>query len=504
MIFKPSTFPVVFLSYDEPNYKELYQCVQELIPNVIPLHGVKGSDTAHKKVADLVKEHSHVVIIDGDNYIEYRSFLNDINILDSYDMSKSVVSYSGYNVINGNCYGNGGIKIWPVELLCTMSTHENSTDPSSIDFNLENYLELNHPASQLNINYTPLQAWRAGFREGVKLTLAINDWRNYDRLWRWMHVGLDARNGLWAIHGARLGCYLALSKWDTKKVCDFDYLNNMFLDFEKRTDILSEANRLGKLIQELTKDNNITDVLSIGESENYRETIPAISRSPEAFVKYKYNKPYDIVFAGKNDVCYNDILKRFPETKRVYNDNLHQMYIDAAKVSTTDYFYLIEDNSIISDNFEFDYKIDFYGPAKNRLWVSKNNINPAITDGVKLLCRPAILRMNTDTVIPIEGETIVLLSNKVELTDNYTAYVTGFREAVKLSYQLSIKHSRDKEQQLNIWCTMGMDKPFGTYAIKGAKAGKEYADKNKNNIDMLVKINDNTWMKTMYENKSNI
>lgn len=503
MIFQPSTFPVVFLSYDEPNYKELYACVRLLIPNVIPLGGIKGSDAAHKKIAELVKDHTHVVVIDGDNYLGDASCLRDIKILDTYDMNKHVVSYSGYNIINGNCYGNGGIKIWPVELLRTMNTHENSDDKLSIDFNIENYLELNHAASKLNINYTPRQAWRAGFREGVKLSLALHDWRNYDRLWRWMHVGVDAMNGLWAIHGARLGYYLTLTNWDVKKVCDFDYLNNMFADFEQRNDILQESNRLGTLIREITKDRNVQNVLSTNDSKTYKENITPVLRSPEQFIKYKYNKPFEIVFAGKSDSCYNNILKRFPEAKRVSNNNKHQLYIDAAKISTTDYFYLIESDSILNDNFDFEYVVDFYSPAKTRVWLSKNNINNAVSDGVKLLCRTETLRLDTNSVIPYEGinecETIVFHSNTLDIKDNVTAYTIGFREVVKLSYQLSVKHSRDKEQQLNIWLSIGSDKPYGNDVIKGAKAGKEFADKNKNNIEMLQKINDDTWVRAQYK-----
>ena len=63
-----------------------------------------------------------------------------------------------------------------------------------------------------------LQAWRAGFREGVKMGLADGDVvkpedlhklhdKNFKRLLTWMSVGEDVVNGLWAVYGARLDAH---------------------------------------------------------------------------------------------------------------------------------------------------------------------------------------------------------------------------------------------------------------------------------------------------------
>ena len=43
-------------------------------------------------------------------------------------------------------------------------------------------------------------------------------WQNYNRLQTWCNIGSDVDNGLWAIHGARLGCKMTvLSDWDTNQ-----------------------------------------------------------------------------------------------------------------------------------------------------------------------------------------------------------------------------------------------------------------------------------------------
>ena len=69
------------------------------------------------------------------------------------------------------------------------------------------------------INASPSQAWRAGFREGVKMSpdrnARVSDlkdlwWQNYQRLPVWLNVGADVENGYYAIHGARLDVILLI------------------------------------------------------------------------------------------------------------------------------------------------------------------------------------------------------------------------------------------------------------------------------------------------------
>ena len=102
---------------------------------------------------------------------------------------------------------------------------------------------MNNIYCDVHNNGSPLQAWRAGFREGVKMTLDGGDIvdpkvlkasvhsKNLQRLFTWMSVGDDATNGLWAIYGARLGAYMTnitRTDWDWKNVRDFDWLVKFF------------------------------------------------------------------------------------------------------------------------------------------------------------------------------------------------------------------------------------------------------------------------------------
>ena len=129
-----------------------------------------------------------------------------------------------------------------------------------------NYIQMNSCFSTVYNNHTAQQAWRAGFREGVKMALdrglrvskeefAKLHWKNLHRLYVWLTVGRDAKNGLWAIYGAREGLYKTMAtEWDFVNVRDFEYLNNYWeLQVDKdESALLDKVRMLGsKLLNEL-------------------------------------------------------------------------------------------------------------------------------------------------------------------------------------------------------------------------------------------------------------
>jgi hypothetical protein len=441
--------------------------------------------------------------------IDPKFFTWYINFIDSIDLNNKVISYSATNNINGNCYGNGGIKIWPLTLLENMQTHENSSDPDSVDFDLEHYLELNKAGSTTVINSSSLQAWRAGIREGYKLCLEKNkpvkdtsgiDWRNFDRLYRWLHVGQDVENGLWAIYGARMGMYLALvSGYDNSTIRDFNKLNELYTSsFTLYHDrLLEECNRLGRLIQEKTKDKRITDVLSSDESKQFRENVKPILRSPENFIEYKYHPPYDVVFISYNepnsDRNFERLLEKVPKAKRMNGvKGIENARVAAAKLCDTDYFWVVESDAKLSDNFEFEFKIDFYEPEASRVWRSKNPVNDLISDygGVRLLPRSNTILGGNKPLYPI-----IKLSNTTEFNiDPFSAWRSAFRECTRLASN-TIENTQER---LDTWCNVANGN-YSKYVLDGAKLGRQYGLANKNDSVALAKINDFDWLKEQYD-----
>mgnify|MGYP001402289376 FL=1 len=264
MKVKIAELDIIYLSYDEPNAEENYADLLTKVPWAKRVHGVEGSDAAHKECAR-ISDTNRFVTVDGDNTIK-QEFINQVLDFDEHtDLENSVISWCGLNTINGLMYGNGGLKCWPKEFVLNMKTHEAAeTDKAQVDFCWElNYIQQNSWYSFVHNNKTPQQAWRAGFREGVKMALdqgvkvskeefLKGHWKNLHRLWIWLMVGQDVTNGIWAIYGAREGLSMTmLSDWDYVNVRDFKYLNELWAGRDTMPEdvVHEEIFRLGSELQ---------------------------------------------------------------------------------------------------------------------------------------------------------------------------------------------------------------------------------------------------------------
>jgi len=253
-------FDVVFLSYDEPNADLHYADLCNKVPWAKRIHGVKGSDHAHKAAAE-ASETDWFITVDADNIVDSRFFNID---LDMSDPKIKVYGWCGKNVINGLRYGNGGLKIWNKEFVLKMKTHENSdSDRGQVDFCWEDgYRNFPLTFSESIITGSPFQAWRAGFREGVKMTLLdgvkvhpqeIKEriwWHNIHRLRMWSTVGTHEENGKYAVLGARMGTWMTnCTDWNYIDVRDFEILREIYETKVNHTFVEEDAQDYGTKIK---------------------------------------------------------------------------------------------------------------------------------------------------------------------------------------------------------------------------------------------------------------
>jgi len=232
---------VVVLTFDEPKKEEFWIKIQNIVPWAKRVDGIKGIDNAHKAAAD-ASDTDRFILIDGDNIPDVDFFNKQIRLEDWQE--DCVFRWKARNVINGLCYGNGGISLWTKDFVHNMKTHENSdgSAETSVEFCFDRkYLSMHNCYSTTYPNQTPFQAFRAGFREGVKMCLdrghkpSLKDFeakahaRNLDNLCVWMSVGADVENGEYAIYGAKLGTYMTmLTDWDYTEVHDFDKIQEIW------------------------------------------------------------------------------------------------------------------------------------------------------------------------------------------------------------------------------------------------------------------------------------
>jgi hypothetical protein len=253
---KISELDIVFLSYDEPNADIHYADLCNKAPWAKRVHGIKGSDAAHKEAAKL-SETEWVITVDADNIVDSKFFDLDIDVSNS---KIEVYSWLAKNNINGLMYGNGGLKIWNKKFILGMKTHEESnTERANVDFCWEDgYRQFYQCYSETRITASPFQAWRAGFREGVKMTLVdglkvpkqeLHDkvwWHNLHRLKIWSTIGAHVENGLYAIYGARLGTWMTnCTDWNYIDVRDFEVLKNIYQQKVNHSTLSTDIQELG-------------------------------------------------------------------------------------------------------------------------------------------------------------------------------------------------------------------------------------------------------------------
>lgn len=233
---------VIYLSYDEPQKEEFWVKLKNMVPWAVRVDGVKGSDAAHKAAAN-ASETDRFILIDGDNLPD-STFFNQTLDLSGEDYDKAVFRWRARNHINGLMYGNGGISCWTKEFALNMKTHEASegADDTDVEFCFDPlYWAMHDCYSTTYPNGSEFHAWRAGFREGVKMCLdrgarpTLDNFkqnahtRNLDHLTIWHNIGSDVEHGCYAVLGARMGTYKTmLTDWDYKEVQDFEKLQEIF------------------------------------------------------------------------------------------------------------------------------------------------------------------------------------------------------------------------------------------------------------------------------------
>ena len=232
----------IYLSYDEPQKEEFWVRIRNMIPWARRVDGVKGSDAAHKAAAD-ASATERFILIDGDNLPDPEFFNQTLTFADD-TWEQAVFRWRARNHINGLMYGNGGVSSWTRTFVNNMRTHENTDgrDETVVEFCFDPlYWAMHDCYSTTYPNGDTHHAWRAGFREGVKMCLdrgrrpTLNEFRervhgrNLDNLTIWHNVGLDVEHGAWAIAGARMGTYQTmLTDWDYREVQNFDALESIW------------------------------------------------------------------------------------------------------------------------------------------------------------------------------------------------------------------------------------------------------------------------------------
>lgn len=269
----------IYLTYDEPQREEFWVKIKNMVPWARRVDGVKGSDAAHKAAAQ-ASSTSRFILIDGDNLPD-PAFFNQTLVFPNEEYENAVFRWRARNHVNGLMYGNGGLSCWTQEFVRNMRTHEQSdgSAETQVEFCFDPlYWAMHDCYSSTYPNGSPFHAWRAGFREGVKMCLnrgskpTVTEFqqrvhaKNLDHLTIWHNIGADAEHGYWAMAGARQGTYMTmLTDWDHTQVQDFDVLADLWKTVESTEPRLLA----GRLAEDLHTQLDLPMLVMEGEASKF-------------------------------------------------------------------------------------------------------------------------------------------------------------------------------------------------------------------------------------------
>lgn len=221
---------------------------------------------------------------------------------------------------------------------------------------------------------------------------------------------------------------------------------------------------------------------------------------------------YDIIFISYNepnaDENYAKLKARFPRSQRVHGvKGIHQAHVAAAKKSFTKMFWVVDGDAEIVEDFDFSYQADAWSLDCVHVWRSRNPLNHLEYGygGVKLLPKSLTVNMqlgNVDmtTSISTKFKAIEQVSNVTKFnTDPFNTWKSAFRECVKLASQIIDRQdSVESVERLDVWCNVAQG-DYADHAIEGARAGRNYGEQNRGDLEALSKINDFDWLKEQFD-----
>jgi len=222
----------------------------------------------------------------------------------------------------------------------------------------------------------------------------------------------------------------------------------------------------------------------------------------------------DVVFISYHESNAEEnwqrVLEKAPWAKRVDGVagifNAHQA---AAKLSTTDMFYVVDGDAWLVDDFNFDYQPGIFDRDCTHIWRAQNPINGLVYGygGVKLFSKQVIedatswTTLDMSTTIGSNLKVVNTISNITAFnTDEYSTWRSAFRECAKLCYNIhQDPDNKENQDRLEGWMKSS-DQPFAQYAIDAAHIAEKWVRQHINDPDTINLINNRDWLKEKFNN----
>jgi hypothetical protein len=190
--------------------------------------------------------------------------------------------------------------------------------------------------------------------------------------------------------------------------------------------------------------------------------------------------PFDVFFISYHeptaDANFDLLRAKIPHAKRVDGvkgiNNAHQR---CAELAETSMFYTVDADTVTDPSWDFSFVPPFYDKRYLHVWHSRNPVNDLEYGwgGIKLWPRHVILDFSgkwldfTTTVGNIKIMPDVISTSAFN-TDKLGAWRSGFREAVKLVYNIKNGDHMESLERLCVWINVARSVPYADDCRRGA------------------------------------
>ena len=198
-------------------------------------------------------------------------------------------------------------------------------------------------------------------------------------------------------------------------------------------------------------------------------------------------RPFDVVFMSYResnaDENFSHLVSCAPHAKRVDGvkgiSNAHRR---CAELATTSMFYTVDADTVVDKSWDFSFQPPLYDRKYLHIWHSRNPINDLQYGwgGIKLWPRHAVLDFSgnwLDFTTTVGNIKIVphVISTSAFNADAASAWRSGFREAVKLVFNVRSGDQSESLERLMIWITAATDAENAAECRRGAIMGMQFA-----------------------------
>ncbi len=221
---------------------------------------------------------------------------------------------------------------------------------------------------------------------------------------------------------------------------------------------------------------------------------------------------FDIFFLSYDednaDSNHSRLAARFPSVQRIHGvKGLYQAHKTCSDKASTEMYFVVDGDNHVADDFNFDYQPPPSERDAVHVWRCRNPVNDLIYGygAIKLFPKGAFQEILGSSMNKPDMTTSVSTKYKimpsVASTTRYNtsalqAWRSAFRECTKLASQcVDRQKSGETLERLNIWCeTAREDEPFAQWVLLGAKQGRQFGERYRDDPQRLSRINDFSWL----------